>query len=164
MARWSAGGCRPADTVDPRVELSLSLWNGSGPMLVLGKPKTPRQEGKRPRVEHSVYCIGVKSVVWYWGATKKRMPIKRQAAGTVPGARCAGEKCIKNVIGAKSHCFWTVSGGGPRALPCKHRSAIIVICKHLHHCDLQTPPSMYSSNIAFIVICIMWDWWPRIQH
>ena len=152
MARWSAGGCRPADTVDPRVELSLSLWNGSGPMLVLGKPKTPRQEGKGPRVEHSVYCIGVKSVVWYWGATKKRMPIKRQAAGTVP--RCAREKC-ECCLGQESlflNCVWLRTASTAMQPPPRH------------HRDLQTPPSMYSSNIAFIVICIMWEWWPRIQY
>ena len=46
MARWSAGGCRPADTVDPRVELSLSLWNGSGPMLVLGRPSPHDRKAK----------------------------------------------------------------------------------------------------------------------
>ena len=155
MARWSAGGCRPADTVDPRVELSLSLWNGSGPMLVLGKPKTPRQEGKRPRVEHSVYCIAM-----HWGKIcgmilgGHKEEDANKTAGGGHGARCAREKC-ECCLGQESlflNCVWLRTVSTAMQTPPRH------------HRDLQTPPSMYSSNIAFIVICIMWEWWPRIQY
>ena len=62
---------------------------------------------------------------------------ERQAAGTVPGVHVRSV----NVVGAKSHCFELCLVEDHEL---RHaNTAIIVICKHRHPCDLQTSPSIH---------------------